>query len=566
MSVASRRAEADDTLAADGAAEPGAAPDASSGAGDPPPDRPPRRVARSSMVVLVVGLLVTALISLGAYSVRESNENRLLDQRVREVSTLLTASIPNVSTPLASAALVAENTGGDRAAFTDAISSQVGTGKPFVTASLWRVGSSVPLVVVPAGTTPELASESPSKIGSVLQRALVGDKLAVENLLDAPDRRLGYALGAPIGTKHYVVYAEAALPRDRRSQLDKNSAFSDLEYALFIGSKPTTDSLLASSTGGAELHGRTSSQVVPFGDSALLITMKPTKELGGSLLARLPLLLALVGTLLSFAAFLLVERINRNQHQAEDLADQNARLFAQQRSVAQTLQQSLLADLPPADRRLETAARYIAGVEGIDIGGDWYDVVPVDGDHVLIAVGDVSGRGLHAATTMASLRFAMRAYAVQGASPGEILADLGKLLNVGRDGHFATALCACIDLRDGSCIIANAGHPLPLLMGGGTGDDPRFVDVPTGPPIGVLHGVLYHEIDTTLPRGATVLLYTDGLVERRHEVLDDGLERLRVAARASFASVDELLERIVGAVIPDGADDDAALLGVRWQA
>src|SRR5947208_1455860 len=133
-----------DATGVEAAPESGAGPSRGESAGA----RRPRRLARSSLVVLVIGLVVTALASLGAYSVRESNENRLLHQKGREVATLLTASIPSVSTPLASAALVAEATGGDHVAFRDAISSEVGTGKRFASASLWLTNGSAPLVVV----------------------------------------------------------------------------------------------------------------------------------------------------------------------------------------------------------------------------------------------------------------------------------------------------------------------------------------------------------------------------------------------------------------------------------
>ncbi len=386
--------------------------------------------------------------------------------------------------------------------------------------------------------------------------------LTLHNLFAASDRRLGYAFAGTDPNPRYVVYAEASLPKDRRAAVDTNSAFADLGYALYLGPAPDESQLLASSTGGALLHGRRASVTVPFGDTQLLVVMTPHKQLGGSLLARLPRTLAALGLLLTAAAVWLIERLTRRRRQAEALAEENGRLYANQRSVAQTLQHSLLADVLPEVAGLEVAARYIAGVEGIDIGGDWYDVMPLDDSRVLVVVGDVSGRGLHAATMMASLRYSMRAYAAQGSGPAGILRGLSNLVSVRRDGHFATVLCALIDVAGRSITCANAGHPEPLIV---DGQDARFIETTIGVPIGVRPNAHYDEVTTTLPRRATLFMYTDGLVERRGEALDVGLQRLADAAITNQSSLDEVLSAMVARTIPNGSDDDAALMGVRWQ-
>ena len=134
----------------------------------------------------------------------------------------------------------------------------------------------------------------------------------------------------------------------------------------------------------------------------------------------------------------MTERLVRRRTHAEFLAEQNARLFSEQRSVAQTLQHSLLPEQLPDFDGLELAVRYVPGVDGVEIGGDWYDVIGRDNGDIIFVVGDVSGRGLRAATVMASLRYAIRAYAAQGDDPAIILAKLAKLIDIVRDGHFAT--------------------------------------------------------------------------------------------------------------------------------
>jgi len=359
----------------------------------------------------------------------------------------------------------------------------------------------------------------------------------------------------------FMIYGEAALPRDRRATIDKNSAFADLGYALYLGKKADSRNLLASSTGGALLEGRRSSVTVPFGDAQLLVVMTPHKELGGTLLARLWWILAFLGLMMTAGAAGLVSRLASGRKNAESLAAENARLYAQQRSVAQTLQHSLLAEAFPEFGGLEFASRYVAGVEGIDIGGDWYDVVRLDRGDILLVVGDVSGRGLEAATMMASLRYAARAYAAEGHRPGLILSKLSDLVSIARDGHFATVLCGILDVATGRISIANAGHPQPLLLGPSGAE---FVATSVGVPIGVHVGLPYSEVQFNFPRGSTLLLYTDGAIERRGEHLDTGLQRLKDVTIAASGPLDEFLNKVASGVIGADAEDDTALLGVRW--
>lgn len=536
------------------------APSAASTAGSVPRRRghPPRfNVA----VVATVGVLITAGLSFGAYSLHDSNENRLLNQRVREAAAVVGAAIPALQTPLASAAVLAESTSGDSEAFRRLMSPIVAAGSQFTSVSLWRAGGAGRRPVAVVGSQPELATESAANIRAVLARAKGSGTLAINNLLVARDRRLGYAYRVSKRAR-FVVYAEAARPKERRARVDSNTAFAELGYAVYLGNKVDSRYLLASSTGGALLHGRRASATVPFGDSQLLVVMTPRTELGGTLLSQLWWLLGFLGLALTFGAATLVGGLSRRRQIAEKLAIENARLYAEQRSVAQTLQHSLLAEAFPEIPGLEFGARYIAGVEGIDIGGDWYDVVRLDHGHILIVVGDVSGRGLEAATMMAALRYSARAYAVEGYSPATILTKLSGLASVARDGHFATVLCGLLDVGTGRVTFANAGHPAPLLIAA-TGAE--FLETIVGVPVGVGRGSSYSEVEYAFPRGSTLLLYTDGAVERRGERLDVGLQRLKDASSGVERPLESYLDTIVSRVVPEGAEDDTALLGVRWR-
>lgn len=522
-----------------------------------------RRVVHlSAVVVLVVGLLLTGILSFGAASVHDSNENRLLNQRVKEASAVLAANVPNVQTPIATAAYLAEATDGNPDTFRRFVDPIIDAGGPFVSLSLWHVGTVDPKSTVVVGAQPELASMPAAARSAFLTRAYSAKTFALNNLLNEKDRRIGLGGTNHASNARFVVYGELPLPQARRSNLDRDSAFADLAYALYVGEKQSASQLIASSAGGTILGGRTASQTVPYGDTSLLLVMAPERELGGDLLARLPWLLGLGGLVLTFAAAALVERLSRRRALAEELADENAALYANQRSVAQTLQHSLLPGEFPDVDGIEFGARYVAGVEGIDIGGDWYDAVPLPDGRVLVVVGDVSGRGLPAATMMAALRYAIRAYAADGDGPAEILTKLSGLVSIPRDGHFATVLCAVIDRANRTIVLANAGHPEPLLLGDGPA---RFVTTQTRPPIGVRMSAPYPAVSAPLPPTATLLLYTDGLIERRGEHLDVGLERLKGAAERPAPSLQILLDNVLRDAIPRGSDDDTALVGVRWQ-
>ncbi|MCU1455484.1 MAG: Two component signal transduction histidine kinase [Acidimicrobiales bacterium] len=532
----------------------------------------------TSLIVLVIGLLATGSLAVAALVTHGNNEDRLLRQRVREAGAVFTAAIPSLQTPLAAAAELAEETNASGAAFLRTMESQVGDtpDRRYVSASIWLADGTrlTPLSVV--GRQPALASSPPNTIRAVLTRAgrtvppgRAGGlpAVGVSGLLSGPSPRLGYSWASARPLHRYVVYAETALPANRTRRPQADSAFSGLDYALYLGPTPRASALLIASA-SAPLRGRTQSVIVPFGDAQLLLVMHPTEDLGGSLMRLLPWLIAGIGALVSLGFAVLVERVLRRRDYAQELAgelgavaEENARLYADQRSLAQMLQQSLLPESLPSVPGVELGVRYEPGVEGLDIGGDWYDVVPVGERHVLLVVGDVSGRGLRAATIMASLRYSIRAYAAQGDGPSEILQKLSRLLHVERDNHFATVLCARIDLETRTLELASAGHPDPLLIDAAGA---RYVDVRVGVPVGVSPDGPYESVHVDVPPSATMLAFTDGLFERRGETIDVGLERLRQTAAEQEGSLDELLSSLYQALSEAGSHDDTAILGVRW--
>jgi serine phosphatase RsbU (regulator of sigma subunit) len=517
----------------------------------------------------VVGLVVTGVLVWISASTYTNNENRLLKLRVRDAGALISGAFLTVQTPLASAAALADATDGDVSKFKRFMAPSVGPqGKAtFVSVSLWRLSSSHAEELAVVGLSPKLATSS-TRVTSFFMQAAQGGKLRVIGLLNDPQPRLGYAFTSPGLTGRYVTYAEGALPASRRSRFQSTSAFADLDYALYLGRSQANADLLVSDLRNLPIHGRHASVTIPFGDNLLTFVVTPRRPLGGSFAQRLPWLVAIVGLLLSLGAAALTARLIGRRNQAERLArsleliaEENRRLYAEQRTIALTLQHALLPERLPTVRGVETSARYETGDKGVDIGGDWYDLIALDDRRLLLVVGDVSGHGVRAAATMAALRFAIQAYAAQDDPPDAILTKLSKLVNVGRTGHLATILFALLDVEAHKLTVTSAGHLPPLLISDGTG---TFVKSEVGVPIGVRAGARYSSTSIDTPPAATLLAFTDGLVERRGESIDAGLARLQRAASSNHVALDEFLGRVIDALRHEGGDDDTAIAALRW--
>jgi Stage II sporulation protein E (SpoIIE) len=521
-----------------------------------------------AVAVCVVGLIVTAVLVWVSASTYNSNENRILKARVGDAGALLTSALPNIQTPLASAAALVDATKGDTKRFESFIAPQVGPPggrKQYVSVSLWRLGSARPLVVV--GAAPALAA-SPARAESFFARVARSGQLGVIGPLSSSPPRLGYAYTSPGLTGRYLAYAESALPANRRSRYQSSSTFTDLDYALYIGRSQNNANLLVTDLKQLPITGRRASTAIPFGNTVLTFVVTPHRPLTGTFAERLPWFIGIIGLVLSLGAGALTVRLIDRRNDAvrlarslEQIAEENRRLYAEQRTIAQSLQHALLPDRLPKISGLETSARYEAGVKGVDVGGDWYDLIALDDKRLLLVVGDVSGRGVRAAATMAALRFAIQAYAAENDTPDAILTKLSKLVNVNRSGQLATILCAVVDIDAHRLTVTSAGHLPPLLISDGT---VTFVESEVGVPIGVRSDASYTSTSVDTPPAATLLAFTDGLVERRGESLDAGLARLQRAASSNHIGLDELVNRVLDDLRWSGGDDDTAIAALRW--
>jgi serine/threonine-protein kinase RsbW len=207
------------------------------------------------------------------------------------------------------------------------------------------------------------------------------------------------------------------------------------------------------------------------------------------------------------------------------LALDNVRVFEQERDVAHTLQQSMLAGQAPDDPRVAVTTYYRAAVEGLEVGGDWYDSFLISPDVLAVVVGDVVGRGLVAASAMGQLRSAVRALAGTGIGPAAVLRQLDTYVEHVEAATMATVVYAEVHLGSGKMRYAAAGHLPPLAVP--PEGPPELLWGGRSAPLGVSAGLPPRtEDEVTLAPETRLLLYTDGLVERRHRSLMAGLERL----------------------------------------
>lgn len=245
------------------------------------------------------------------------------------------------------------------------------------------------------------------------------------------------------------------------------------------------------------------------------------------------------------------------------IAIDNAQRFEHNRDIAETLQRALLTDLP-STRELRLAARYLPATHGLNIGGDWYDAFRQPDGSLIAVIGDVTGHGLHAAVMMSQLRTALRAYAVDGGSPGRLLTRLHLFLHHLQPDLYATAVIA--RFRPGERVLtwAAAGHPPPVLR---TPDGRvHILDAKPGAMLGIPLRQDIEDHTVALPAGSTLALYTDGLVERRAQGIDPGIRRLTVAMSALAArdldgDLEGAADRVLDPMLEDSErDDDVCLL------
>ncbi|MGI5452151.1 SpoIIE family protein phosphatase [Streptomyces sp. CA-249302] len=239
----------------------------------------------------------------------------------------------------------------------------------------------------------------------------------------------------------------------------------------------------------------------------------------------------------------------------------NARWYQNARDTALTLQRSLLPSHPPVTGGLEVASRYQPAGATTEVGGDWFDVIPLDGGKTALVVGDVMGSGINAAATMGRLRTATNTLASLDLDPARLLEHLDRITE-GLDHSIATCVYAVHDPELRQCRIANAGHLPPVRLRAGR--PPELLELPTGAPLGV-GGVAFSTTTVDLEPGDRLVLYTDGLVETRQHPLDERLDALLALLDGPDRPLEEVCDLLLRTLHQPDNSDDVALLIARVQ-
>ncbi|WP_340384388.1 PAS domain S-box protein [Streptomyces sp. SS7] len=240
-------------------------------------------------------------------------------------------------------------------------------------------------------------------------------------------------------------------------------------------------------------------------------------------------------------------------------------LLEQQRHIALTLQRSLMGT-PPALPGLDTASRYRPATQGAGVGGDWFDLIPLGADRVGVLIGDVMGRGLEAAAVMGQLRSAAHALAKTGMQPRQLMRALDTCVaDLDVPDQLVTCCYLVIAPDAGTVTVCSAGH-LPVLVAG-VGDGITALPCPVNAPLGV-GDVLYEQSSTEIPPGATLVLYTDGLVETPGSDIEVRIDELTVLLEGLFAgtpSLEAAADQVLAGLLPDADshNDDVTLLFAR---
>ncbi|SFC13682.1 Serine phosphatase RsbU, regulator of sigma subunit [Nocardioides terrae] len=523
----------------------------------------PRAIAA---LIAAVGIVLTCLGSWTLARGDAASEHRILKVQTGQAASVLSAAVTVIEQPLSTALSVLQVAGpDDGSAFTEFITPYVGSKKPFVSASLWKRQGDGLTRLATTGAAPTLDPSS-DEAREFVRHAYDSTGTTIR-LLAAGGRNL-LLWGKADPRTGLAVYAERVMPADRQASVAANSAYSGLHYAMYVGHRADSTSLLSTDVEPASLpmSGYTTRATIPFGDTDVTLVTEARTHLGSALSRWLPLGVLIGGLLLTVIAALTGLRLARGRRDAEQnattitaLYERVDNLYGQQRELFERLQRALLPHVHPTMPDLEIASKYVAGAHGTEIGGDWYSVVALDEHRFGFVVGDVSGRGVDTVAVMAQARFTVRAYLMDGDEPAVALEKCSRQFDITSDGHMTTVIAGVGDVRTGEVMLASAGHPAPLLLNGTA----STVQVPPGVPLGI-GPARYEQTAFQLDRGATLFCFTDGLVERRGEAIDLGLDRLAATlGEACDRAVDELVAHAVDTLRSPDASDDIAVLALR---
>ena len=508
--------------------------------------------------VLVVLLLVTVAATLVTRAVVSDQDRRLLNERATEVSLVLNTSLSSVPATLAALGHVARD--GGTALFTKEAAQDVAASPRDVAFALLRRQAGGFVVVAEAGPGLWVGERVPGVAASVVAAAQKGSKLVATPVIGSGAHRLlGFAMAGPAAPPGTILYRQSALGQVKAPLEAGTAPFHELGVVLYDASRPGSSEVLVTTTKDVPLRGPV--QYLPFivGASHWLLAVSSPHPLVGSVAASAPWVALAVGLIGAVLIASTLEQVVRRR-------DAAVALYRSEHRVAETLQHKLLPTLS-ALPGLDIASRYVAAADGQQVGGDWFDVFEIGAGKTAVVIGDVMGHDIEAAAAMAQVRAGLRAYAWEGGEPGLVIERLARFVDAFSVTGLVTVVYGVLDaLGDGGARWfrwANAGHLPPLvqlpdrqvheLRDGNSG----VIGAPTPAPRG--------QGARLLPPGSTLVLYTDGLVERPGVTLTGSIEQLRASLQRqrSGTSANEVCEALLRAVPTEEARDDIAIVAVR---
>ncbi len=462
-----------------------------------------------ALSVLIFCVVVSAAFALVARSIHNDTEQRLLQQRTNEAGALLTNAIGNIQTPLAAAAELAEVTNGDPPSFRAALIRSIER-EQFTAAVLLDVDTAEVLGTV--GDASQLAI-SPDEYREIVEQSMMNESLTVIDLI-ARGRRIGYAYNAMTAGDpelDFVVYAESQLAEQATGAGRSDGPFGDLDYALYLGDDVADASLLLATIDDLPIDENEAVTNVPFGDASITFVSTATETLGSRLSAALPWLSTLSGIAFGIVAAITARALVVRRRNAERLAATIGGLYDEQQHHAETLRLSLLPRTVPVPDGTEVELRYWPADASNEIGGDFYDLFPLDDRRWGLVMGDVCGKGVEAAALTALTRHTIRAAARHLRDPAEVLRWVHDAIAAHTTSTYCTVCFAVVTMHDDGSVVlqvALGGHPPLLLASGG-------VVEPVGRS-GTILGMVpprIHVVSRTLAPGDTIVLYTDGVTD-----------------------------------------------------
>jgi serine phosphatase RsbU (regulator of sigma subunit) len=529
--------------------------------------RPPawRRALRpASILALLLMLAITGGASWLVRTAVDDQEHRLLKERAAEVGLVLNQAISAIPAGLAEQGAALRYSSGSTAAYRQvaqrAAATTPGANKPTFAWLRPAPGHQGYVVLAAVGDGLHEGQLVTDARTATFEQAMTAAEIVPTPIIGS-ERRLGFALGPPAAPTGTVLYREAALGPVAPPRQASTAPFAELELAIYSGPTADPKQVLAATTADLPLRGEVRSVPLQAGAVRWLTQVKPRTPLVGTFAAHSGWVTLGVGLLGALLVAAVVETAARRR-------DAALALYDAEHQVAETLQRSLLPQLPVLPG-LDVAARYLASGVGQQVGGDWFDVFPVAGGRVGVVVGDVIGHDLAAASAMAQIRASLRAYAIDGADPVQVITRLDRLVDALGLTQLVTVVYGLLEppQADGSRLMryTNAGHLAPLLrrpdgqvhpLDGGE-------SVVLGAPIAADHS----QGEAVIEDGAVLVMFTDGLVEVPGGSLDDRIRRLsETIAAQPEPGAEALCDQVLAGMSPQTLRDDIALLAVRIAA